>query len=479
METRKSPWLAMILSLIAPGTGQIYAGAVKHGLALLGTVVSLGLLFLWFDPGMFGLGEEGWAPTPQRLVILLGMALFWLWNALDAYRQARGEMAKAMWGFVIILALVYIVAWQATEISIGAFVTGAQAPNLRRLIVKIAWPFPAAFARDKYVQAARADFQRPCTDQNPPVAQPKLDEPYIIVEPTCGVPGDMLRVRGGNFRPNWPGEIWWEDPIGQEFRPRVNGEAVRFVTDEQGRFEVSFPMPELSLHEKGSPGPLMHHVWAKVSWEVGPLKPTKTLKQVVDKILETIFLALMATTFGVFLAIPASFLAARNIIGKGPIGLGVYYVMRTILNVVRSIEPLVWGIIFVIWVGLGPFAGILALTVHSAAALGKLYSEAIENIDPGPIEAITATGANALQVIVYAVVPQVLPPFISFTLYRWDINVRMSTILGFVGGGGIGFLLQQWIRIVDYGSAGVAMWAIAIVVGVLDIVSSKVREKLV
>jgi phosphonate ABC transporter permease subunit PhnE len=162
-----------------------------------------------------------------------------------------------------------------------------------------------------------------------------------------------------------------------------------------------------------------------------------------------------------------------------PSGLVVYYVTRTILNVLRSIEPLIMAIVFAIWVGIGPFAGVLALTLHSIAALAKLYSEQVESIDPGPIEAITATGATRLQTIVYGVIPQIVPPFLSFTIYRWDINVRMSTIIGFVGGGGIGTLLKQWIDLLQYDQAGVATLAIAIVVATLDYVSAKTREKIV
>ena len=130
-------------------------------------------------------------------------------------------------------------------------------------------------------------------------------------------------------------------------------------------------------------------------------------------------------------------------------------------------------------VGLGPFAGPLALTIHSIAALAKLYSEAIESIDPGPIEAIHATGANWIQTVIYAVVPQIVPPFVSFTIYRWDINVRMSTIIGFAGGGGIGFLLQQNINLLDYRAASVQMLAIAIVVATMDYISAVIRERFV
>jgi phosphonate ABC transporter permease subunit PhnE len=162
-----------------------------------------------------------------------------------------------------------------------------------------------------------------------------------------------------------------------------------------------------------------------------------------------------------------------------PVGTIIYNSTRTVLNALRSIEPLIMGIVFVIWVGIGPFAGVLALTLHSIASLGKLYSEQIESIDAGPIEAILATGANRLQMIVYAVVPQIVPPYIAFTMYRWDINVRMSTIIGFVGGGGIGFLLQQQINLLRYRDAGVAVLAIAIVVSVLDYASAYIRERMI
>ncbi|MEW6717066.1 MAG: ABC transporter permease subunit [Chloroflexota bacterium] len=162
-----------------------------------------------------------------------------------------------------------------------------------------------------------------------------------------------------------------------------------------------------------------------------------------------------------------------------PIGAVVYFIIRTILNATRSVEPLVMVIVFVVWVGIGPFAGALALALHTIAALAKLYSEQVESILPGPLEAITATGANRLQTIAYAVIPQIIPPYISFTMYRWDINVRMSTIIGFAGGGGIGFLLQQNINLLDYRGASVQMLAIAIVVATMDYVSSVIRERYV
>jgi phosphonate ABC transporter permease subunit PhnE len=166
---------------------------------------------------------------------------------------------------------------------------------------------------------------------------------------------------------------------------------------------------------------------------------------------------------------------------KTPLGIGssVYYVVRTILNATRSVEPLIMVIVFVVWVGIGPFAGALALGLHTVAALAKLFSEQVESILPGPLEAVQATGANRLQTIVYAVIPQIVPPYISFLMYRWDINVRMSTIIGFAGGGGIGFLLQQNIRLLNYRAASMQMLAIAIVVASMDYISSTLRQRFV
>ncbi len=157
----------------------------------------------------------------------------------------------------------------------------------------------------------------------------------------------------------------------------------------------------------------------------------------------------------------------------------VYYGTRTVFNVLRSVEVMIIAVIMVVVVGIGPFAGVLAIVIHSIGALGKLYSEAIESIDPGPIEAITATGASRIQVIAYAVVPQVVPAFLSFTFYRWDINVRMSTVIGLVGGGGIGYILIQYINLLQWNQAATAIWLITIVVMALDFSSAYLRRKLI
>jgi phosphonate transport system permease protein len=192
----------------------------------------------------------------------------------------------------------------------------------------------------------------------------------------------------------------------------------------------------------------------------------------------TIFTAFMATVVAVPLSFILSFPAARNVMATSPGGRIVYMSLRVVLNIMRSMEPIIWAIIFSVWVGIGPFAGMLALVVHTIASLTKQYSEQIEDVNEGPIEAISATGANRLHVLWFAIVPQCVIPFLSFTIYRWDINVRMATIIGFVGGGGIGTLLTQYQGLAKYNEVGTLVILITAVVWILDVVSARVREAL-
>lgn len=193
-------------------------------------------------------------------------------------------------------------------------------------------------------------------------------------------------------------------------------------------------------------------------------------------IIETIYLALIATLLSIPPTFLLSFFTARNLMKDNKITFAVYYILRIVFNFVRSIEPLIWAIIFSVWVGIGPYAGMIALLVHSIASNAKLYSEAIEGIEEGPIEAIVATGANRVQVVWYAVVPQIVLPFLSFTIYRWDINVRMATIIGLVGGGGIGTMLMQYQGLARWNEVGLIVLMIAVVVWVMDYISARVRE---
>ncbi len=196
------------------------------------------------------------------------------------------------------------------------------------------------------------------------------------------------------------------------------------------------------------------------------------------KIVETIAIGLMATIFSTILAITISFLAAHNIMRRVPGGSVIYYITRGILNIVRAVDTVVWGLIIIVWVGLGSFAGVIALTIHSIAALAKLFSEEIEHVDPGPIEAIEATGGDFFQVIRFGVIPQIIPPFLSYTLLRWDINMRSATVIGFVAGGGIGFFVLETIRQGGYQQYAAALWAIAVVIIIVDFISSRWRNQI-
>ncbi|MDE3091116.1 MAG: phosphonate ABC transporter, permease protein PhnE, partial [Chloroflexota bacterium] len=205
----------------------------------------------------------------------------------------------------------------------------------------------------------------------------------------------------------------------------------------------------------------------------------KVVDTALRQLITTVFQALLATTLGAIFAIPFSFLAARNLTGRSRLSIWIYYLTRGLFDILRSIEALLYVAIFVFWVGIGAFAGTLALAITSFALVGKLYADAIENIDMGPMEAITATGANRLQAIVYAILPQIIPPFVSFSIYQWDINVRMATIIGFAGGGGIGLLLNGYFGLLQYQKAGTIVAMIVIVVAAMDFASAKIREQMV
>jgi len=197
------------------------------------------------------------------------------------------------------------------------------------------------------------------------------------------------------------------------------------------------------------------------------------VSRLIDPMVETIQISIWGTTLAVLFSIPFGFLAARNITPH-PL---IYRASRLFLNATRAVSATIFALIFVAAVGLGPFPGVLALAVHSTGMLGKFLADAVENIDPGPIEALKATGANQLQVIVFAVVPQIMPEFISLSLFRWEMNFRSSTILGIVGAGGIGFELITCMRLFRYQELTVILLIIFGVVTALDGLSATIRKR--
>ncbi len=485
-----SPPVAALLSLIVPGLGQFLARERRRGLLLMGSAVTgLGLV-AWRirlagkrEDELLAIIAKALRLQPFIGVIVAAVVILWVWIIVDAAQQARPQPRGGATIFVLVLLTFFLLGWQITEIDLYKAVT--QISEAGPPLLKIMWPWQRAVTRLEIYLTAGAVISTPCGD-TPQVQSERVEgEPYIVVEPTCGTlskagePGTELTVMGTGFEPNTDTVIWWTDPLGGEFRIWQQGEYLRATTDDEGDLEIEISMPIIEIPPSAGPGPHFHQIEARQTASFGPRQPSQELKLTIERMVETIFLGLMATLFGVVLAVPVSFTAARNLMSTSKATMVLYYMSRTVLNIIRSIEPLIWALIATVWVGLGPFAGIIALSLHSVAALGKLYSEAIESIDPGPIEAIQATGANWLQTIAFAVVPQMIPPFVSFTIYRWDINVRMSTIIGAVGGGGIGFLLIQWIRLLDYRAAGIAVWFIAITVAILDYVSAEIRNRFV
>jgi len=204
----------------------------------------------------------------------------------------------------------------------------------------------------------------------------------------------------------------------------------------------------------------------------------RTMGILLPDMLETIEIALLGTLMAVVFAFPLSFLAARNIVGSGPAGIAVYGTVRTLFNFLSAIPSLVVALIFTVIVGVGPAAGVLALGFHSIGMLGRLFAEALENVERGPIEALQATGAGRLQTVAYGVVPQIGPLFLAYSIYRWDINVRMSMILGFVGAGGIGVFLQQNINYFAYSRVSSAFILILITVTLIDLGSSWLQRRI-
>ena len=388
---------------------------------------------------------------------------------------------------------------------------------------------PNILVRELSTEVVLVKFKVPCDGPAQSATAGETGHPLLILTPACANYGDPLVLEGRNFSPNSTGKINYA-----RFDNRFD--LATYQADSSGSFKV-----ELTAERRLGFDYQFEAIGENPN---GRLLPSQPLLLTLDKMYETIMLALMATLFGVVLAIPLSFFGARNlmldlrgpgvslaagiILGLHSLGLGlyggdivngfiqaaplslgplnvstpglaggallglagaligirtggasIYYLARLYQNIFRSIESLIVATLFVVWVGIGPAAGTLALAVNTAAGLGKLCSEAIESIEPGPIEAIKSTGANFLQTVAFAVVPQVVPQFIGYILYRWDGNVRFSTVLGFVGGGGIGFILIQWINLLQYRNAAVAVWAITLIVYIMDYSSTKLRARIV
>jgi phosphonate transport system permease protein len=374
-------------------------------------------------------------------------------------------LQKIIWlivAFAIVAA--YVLSISVTKPDIGKLVTSL--PKAKAIMSQLL--SPDLITRAAGSNKIRLVFPVPCDAAIQPTPMAKTG-PRISIDPACANPRDNVTIKGYDLGKNADVTIRWVLPTGQTMSIRA------IKADAQGNFTFQTDVRPLTATTNG----VAAQIEADVALVSKGIKPSQALLDVVNAMIETIFMALLATTIATILAIPLSFLAASNITKRGFLGSGVYYVSRFIFNILRSWEPMVIVVVGALIVGFGAFAGVIALVIVTTASLGKMFSEAVENIDPGPIEALTASGANRSHVVLYAIVPQIVPDFLSYIIYHWDINVRISTVIGYVGGGGIGYLLQQDINTFQYQKAGTAILVIIIVVWTLDFLSAEIRKRFI
>jgi len=188
----------------------------------------------------------------------------------------------------------------------------------------------------------------------------------------------------------------------------------------------------------------------------------------------TVHIAIWGTVLALIAAVPMGLLCSSNVFPAW-----VHQPVRRVMDACRAINEMVFAMLFIVAVGLGPFAGVLALAVHTTGTLAKLFSEAVEAIDPRPVEGIRATGAHKLVEIVYGVLPQVMPLWLSFTLYRFESNVRSASVVGMVGAGGIGVVLFEVIRGFQYAQTCAVLIILAVSVTLIDLLSAHLRQRFI
>jgi phosphonate transport system permease protein len=207
--------------------------------------------------------------------------------------------------------------------------------------------------------------------------------------------------------------------------------------------------------------------------------------------LETFAISFLGTLLSVVIAFGLVFIASRTLVfsgilfeadeAGGPIRIariGLYVAARAILNLLRTVPHIIWALIFVFAVGLGPFPGVLALGLHTGGVLGKLFAEVVEDVETQPLEALQAAGAGRVQIFFYGILPRVLPQFLAYCLYRWEVNIREAIILGYVGAGGLGQQIQIAISLFLENKLLTLILAIYVMVTLVDYLSACLRRRL-
>jgi phosphonate transport system permease protein len=443
--------LSIVLSIILPGLGHVVRKKWLRGISIFCIVGSALVFTLWHN-------QSAWLAIPIVL---------WLWNVWDVAILPKG--APIVISALLWLGMAYGIGWQVTEIDFGALFNNPERANA--IILPMLKP---DFLEEQQIKkSASVTLELPCGRGSSQPAEVSGDGMKVTIDTDCVFIDDPITITAEGLWGDFPVQILWLDQIdGRAGLWNINSDA-------NGKFSYTITVPARAQNQAVDLNlPQKHRLVISQSKNIGGIEISQNGLYILKGIGETLGLALLATTLGALLALPISFLAAQNLMGGNYLTRIIYYLVRAVLNIFRSIEALIMAVIFVTIVGLGPFAGMLAVTLHTIAALGKLYSEVIEGIDPGPIEAIRATGANWVEIIRYAVIPQIVPSFTALTIYRWDINVRSSTIIGMVGGGGLGFYLFQWMNLSDYRAVSSCFIAIALVVIVMDFFSARLRERI-
>lgn len=378
--------------------------------------------------------------------------------------ERRPNAAKIVQNTFLVALIIFVLgaSWNITGVDFPRLIRDL--PKGRNLVMSFLTP--DLVTRDATITTVGITFPIPCGSA-PDSAVP-TSGPRLVPSVPCADPRAKFTLEGFDLEPNSEIVVRWKLPDERVLT------AIRAQSDANGYFKVDMEARPIAAAVDG----VASRLEVDALTPVGNIKPSQAVYDVLEAMFVTIFMALLSTTLATIVAAPLSFLAASNITRKGVFGTIVYYVTRFIFNLLRSYDPLVMATVFGFWLSFGAFPGFLALSVVTIASLGKLFSEAIEGIDPGPLEALQSVGANRLQTVVYGVIPQIVPDFVSFIIYHWDINVRISTIIGFVGGGGIGYYLSQRINGFEYSKAGTAIWAIVLVVMAMDFLSAEVRKRL-
>lgn len=243
----------------------------------------------------------------------------------------------------------------------------------------------------------------------------------------------------------------------------------------------------LQLFSHDSFGQILTYIKKLVPPDFSP----NVLQEAIKGTIETFAISFMGTLLAVGIALSVVFFAARNLLYSGLLyemepkqgwkqsaRMIPYLAAKSLLNILRTIPEMVWALIFVFLVGLGPFPGVLALGVHTGGVLGKLFGEVLEDVDSQPIESLQSTGASRLQILFYGILPQVLPHFISYTLYRWEVNIRVAAVLGLVGAGGLGQRIHIAISLFLENQLLTLILAIYILVTIVDYLSAYLRRKI-